>query len=117
LIREHIEQHELKKWSQPIINAFYKFCLNQYVLPEMNINTGYIKLSGPKESVTLAENEFLRITSIQTRQAHVIEISRYVMWTFQTNDANWEKYTPDLNARIEDAYKSNCLTVSVKTKP
>jgi len=111
-VREHLQQSPLKKWTQPAINAFYRFCLRRYVILDMNINIGYMKLYGSKESVTEAENEYYREQTKQSEQARLEAIARNIIWAYKINDNNWEKYSPELNAHIEDAYSSQVPSVS-----
>ncbi|CAF2651673.1 unnamed protein product [Rotaria sp. Silwood2] len=110
LVREHCQQHVLKKWTQPAINAFYKYCFHQHVVLDMNILIGYCKLSGSKESVTEAENEYYREQTKQSEQARLMAIARDIIWAFEKDDKNWEKYVPELNALIEDAFISKLQT-------
>ncbi|CAF5143445.1 unnamed protein product, partial [Rotaria magnacalcarata] len=37
-------------------------------------------------------------------------IARDIIWAFEKDDKNWEKYVPELNALIEDAYTSQLET-------
>ncbi|CAF2131733.1 unnamed protein product [Rotaria magnacalcarata] len=109
-VREHYKQHVLKKWTQPAINAFYKFCFHQQVVPDMSIVIGCVKLFGSKESVTEVENEYYREQAKQSEQARLMAIARDIIWAFEKDDKNWEKYVPELNALIEDAYTSQLET-------
>ncbi|CAF0757202.1 unnamed protein product [Rotaria sp. Silwood1] len=109
-VREHLNQHVLKKWTQPAINAFYKYCLDRYVVPNMDILIGYFKIFGSKESVTEAENEYYREQVKQSEQARLNAIARDIIWAFKIDDKNWIKYAPELNAHIEDAYSSKLPT-------
>ncbi|CAF3846929.1 unnamed protein product [Rotaria sp. Silwood1] len=99
------------KWTQSMINMFYKYCLNHHVLPEMDPVIGYLKLSGPKECVMKAEKEFDRIKSIQGEQARLLANARDIIWAYEISDNNWEKYIPELNARMEHAHASNLSSI------
>ncbi|CAF5163526.1 unnamed protein product, partial [Rotaria magnacalcarata] len=85
-VREHYKQHVLKKWTQPAINAFYKFCFHQQVVPDMSIVIGYVKLYGSKESVTEVENEYYREQAKQSEQARLMAIARDIIWAFEKDD-------------------------------
>ena len=113
---EFCEQDVLKKWTQPAINLFYKFCLDRQVVVDMNITNGYLKLFGSKESVTQSENEYHRIQTKQSEQARLAVIARDIVWAYKIDDNTSEKYSSELNARIEDAYSSKLpLVSSIKT--
>jgi hypothetical protein len=109
---ELLQQGVLKKWTQPALNTFYKFCLNMNVVLEMNINIGYLKLFGSKESVKEAENEYLREQVKQSEQARLTVIARNIIWAYKVDENHWEKYLPELNAHIEDQHLSKIPTVS-----
>ncbi|CAF0990647.1 unnamed protein product [Rotaria sordida] len=109
-VREHFKQDLLKKWTQLAINTFYRYCFDRHVIPNMDILTGYLKLFGSKESVTEAENEYYREQVKQSEQARLITIAQDIIWAFKIDDKNWEKYPPELNAHIEDAYLTKLPT-------
>jgi hypothetical protein len=113
LTLELLQQDVLKKWTQPAINAFYKYCLDRYVIPDMDIVIGYFKLVGPKDAVRESENEYYREQTKQSEQARLIAIARNIIWAYKSNSSNFEKYSPELNARIEDAFNSRILSVSI----
>ncbi|CAF1094066.1 unnamed protein product [Rotaria sordida] len=103
------EQHGLsglKKWTQPTIDSFYIYCFQRLVVPEMDIHTGYCKLFGSKESVREAENEYYRQQTKQSEHARLMIVARDVIWAFKKDDNNWEKFSSELNAHIEDAFIS-----------
>ena len=60
LKREFVQQDVLRKWTQPAINAFYRYCFNRRVIVEMDTLINYLGLFGSKEYVTEAENEYNR---------------------------------------------------------
>jgi hypothetical protein len=107
------QEDVLKKWTQPTINSFYKDCLKRHVLVELNIIMGSVKLSGPKDDVAIAEKEYYRIRGEQSEQARLALIARDIIWAYQVDTIKWDKYTPQLNARIEDASISKLPSVSV----
>jgi hypothetical protein len=111
-VREYFQELRLKKWTQPAINAFYRFCLGRSVILDMDINIGYMKLYGSKKSVMEAENEYLREQAKQSEQARLEAIARNIIWAYKIKDNNWEKYSAELNAHIEDAYSSQVPSVS-----
>ncbi|CAF4464247.1 unnamed protein product [Rotaria socialis] len=106
-------QQVLKRWTQPAINAFYKYCFDRNVVPDINIVVGSCKLFGLKAAVGDAENEYYREHIKQSEQARLIAIARDIIWAFQIDDNTWIKYKSELNALIEDAYSSKSLTVSI----
>jgi hypothetical protein len=112
LVRELLQQDGLKRWTQPAINAFYQFCLSQRAVLDMNITIGYFKLFGSKESVMQAENEYHREQAKQSEQARLAAVARDIIWAYKIDDNTSEKYSPQLNARIEDAYSSKVPSVS-----
>ncbi|CAF3244916.1 unnamed protein product [Rotaria socialis] len=105
-------QQVLKRWTQPAINAFYKYCFDRNVVPDINIVVGSCKLFGLKAAVGDAENEYYREHIKQSEQARLIAIARDIIWAFQIDDNTWIKYKSELNALIEDAYSSKSLTFS-----
>ncbi|CAF1359679.1 unnamed protein product [Adineta steineri] len=111
-VREYLQQTALKIWTQPTINKFYKFCFNQHVVLDMNIQIGYLKLFGSEQSVIEADNEYHKEQAQQSEQARLAVIARDVIWAYKINDNNWEKYSSELNIRIEDEYSSKRSTVS-----
>ncbi len=113
LVQELLQQDVLKKWTQPAINEFYKFCFDRHVILDMNITIGYLKLFGSKESVTQVEVEYYRIQTKQSEQARLSGIARNIIWAYKVDDNRSEKYPPELNARIEDAHSSNVPSVSL----
>jgi hypothetical protein len=112
-ILERSGEDVLRKWTQPAINEFYKLCLNQSLVIDMGITIGYLKLFGSKESVIEAKNEYIRIKAEQSEQARLIAVARNIIWAYKIDDNTSEKYSPTLNARIEDAYSSKVLSVSL----
>lgn len=106
LEKEHLQQDVLKKWTQPVINELYRFSFNRKVLIDMQIQIGYMKLSGLKESVNEVENEYYRTQVKQSEQARLAAIARNIIWAYQIDPNTSEKYPPELNERIEDAYSS-----------
>lgn len=111
--RELLQQDVLRKWTQPAINEFYRYCFNQHVTVDMNITIGYLKLFGSKEAVIEAENNYYREQIKQSEQARLAAIARNIIWAYKINDNTSEKYSPELNARIEDAYSSKVSSVSI----
>lgn len=107
------KQDVLKKWTQPAINEFYKFCFDRNVLVDMSITDGYLKLLGSKESVREAESEYLREQTKQSERVRLAAIARDTVWAYKVDDNIPEKYPPELNARIEDAFVSKLPTVSI----
>jgi hypothetical protein len=103
----------LRRWTQPAINDFYKFCFSRQVILDMNITIGYLKLFGSKESVIQAELEYYREQKEQSEQARLAVIARDIIWAYKVDDNTSEKYLPELNARIEDAYSSKVPLVSL----
>lgn len=117
LEKEHLQQDVLKKWTQPAINGFYQFSFNRNVLIDMQIQIGYMKLSGLKESVNEVENEYYRIQVKQSEQARLAAIARDIIWAYQIDPNTSEKYSAELNAHIEDAYSSKNPSVNLRLTP
>ncbi|CAF1430186.1 unnamed protein product, partial [Adineta steineri] len=111
-VREYLQQTALKIWTQPTINIFYKFCFNRHVVLDMNIQIGYLKLFGSEQLVIEADNEYHKEQAQQSEQARLAVIARDVIWAYKINDNNWEKYSSELNIRIEDEYSSKRSTFS-----
>lgn len=78
----------------------------------MDTTINYVSLSGSKESVTEADNEYNREQVRQTKQAPLAIIARETVWAYQTIENKWRKYSRQLNARIEDAHLSRLARVS-----
>jgi hypothetical protein len=112
LVREHPKQEVLKRWTQPAINGFYRFCVDRHVMVDMDINLCYLKLSGSEKSVTDAEKEYYRERAEQSEQARLAAIARNIIWAYKINHNSWGKYSIELNARIEDAHLLKEPTVS-----
>ena len=112
LVCELLQQTALKKWTQPAINTFYSLCLEQGVIVDMNINIGYVKFFGSKESVTQIENMYHREQTKQSERARLAVIARDIIWAYKIADNSWDKYSPELNASIEDAHSSHIPSVS-----
>lgn len=112
LKREFLQQDVLRKWTRPAIDNFYRYCLNRRVIVEMNTIINYFALVGSKESVTEAENEYNREQVRQSEQARLAVIARDIIWTYRNNERNWEMYSRELNAQIEDAHASRLAKVS-----
>ncbi len=112
-IFELLQEDVLRKWIQPAINEFYKLCLNHSLVIDMNITIGYLKLYGSKEIVREAENEYNRVKAAQSEQARLAAIARNIIWAYKIDNNTSEKYSPELNARIEDAYSSKISSVSL----
>ena len=111
--KEMLQIETLKIWTQPDVDALCRYCSHQDVIIEMNITIGYLRLSGRKESVSEAENEYLRQDAKQHERARLAAIDPRIIWAYQIDENKWEKYKPELNIRIECAYASKILTVSV----
>ena len=110
--REFFQQDVLKKWTQPAIYGFYRYCVNRRVILEMDTTINYFALSGSTQSVSEAENEYNREQVRQSEQARLAVIARDIVWAYQVDEKNWEKYSCELNARIEDAHASEVKSVS-----
>lgn len=78
----------------------------------MNICIGYLKLYGSKDAVKEAELNYQREQTKQSEQARLAVIARNIIWAYKTDDIRWEKYSPEVNARIEDQYSSKISSVS-----
>ena len=107
------QQAGLKKWMQPAINEFFKYCFHRSVIPDMNVLIGFVKLSGPKQAVIEAENQYFREQAKQIEQAHLAVIARDIVWAYTKDNCNWVKYSLELNAHIEDEYVLERPTVSI----
>ena len=112
LKREFLQQDVLRKWTQPAINAFFRYCFSRHVILEMNTTINYVALSGSKESVNEAEIEYNREQVRQSEQARLAVIAQDIVWAYQVDEKNWEKYPRELNVRIEDAHASKMTSVS-----
>ena len=108
---ELLQQDTLKKWTQPVIDEFYTFCAKRQVLIDMNIIIGFLKFSGSKEAVSQVETEYHKQQAKQIEQAHFAAITRDVVWAYKIDEKTSEKYSADLNGRIEAAHLSKVLTV------
>jgi hypothetical protein len=49
---------DLRKWDQYMMNAFYKYCLEKFVLPKVDLNTSQLQLIGPVEEVEKAKQKY-----------------------------------------------------------
>lgn len=114
---EYLQQDVLKKWTQPALNELFQFSFKQNVLIDMNIQIGYMKFSGSKESVSEVEKEYYRIQANQSEQARLSAIARNIIWAYQIDLNTSEKYPPELNARIEDAFSSRNPSVKSQSLP
>jgi hypothetical protein len=112
-ILELQQEDVLRKWTQPAINEFYKLCVNQSLLIDMNILIGYLKLFGSKELVKEAKHVYTEIKAKQSEQARLIAVARDIVWAHKIDENTSEKYLPALNARIEDAFSSKVPSVSL----
>ena len=77
----------------------------------MDTVINYLALSGFKESVTKVEQEYHREQAKQSEKARLSVIAQDIFWTYQVDHRNWEKYSRELNARIEDAHRSQASQV------
>ena len=112
MTRKLLHHDVLRKWTQPAINNFYRYCFDRRVMVEMDTIINQIQLSGSKESVSEAENEYNREQVRQREQAHLAIIARDIIWAYQVDRKHWEKYSGELNAHIEDAFASRLAKVS-----
>ncbi|CAF3880404.1 unnamed protein product [Rotaria sp. Silwood1] len=112
LVRKMLQQHVLKRWTQPAITDFYKYCLDRHVIPDIDILMGHVKLSGPKEATKECEIEYYREQTKQSEQARLLAIARNIIWAYKLNDTNTEKYSLKFNAHIEESFSSGVPSVS-----
>jgi hypothetical protein len=112
LKREFFQQDVLRKWTQSAIDVFYQYCFIRHVIPEMDTNRNYLSLSGSKDSVKEAENEYYREQIRQSERARLTMAAQDIVWAYEVDENEWEKYSRELNARIEDAYSSGVSKVS-----
>jgi hypothetical protein len=113
LSREYLNETDLKKWNQPAINDFYHFCHERGVLVDMNLNEGYLRLSGLKEIVQTAEMEYKDQKLKISEKSRLANLTRNVFWAHSSDGKIWVKYSNTINTCIEDAYSSQLPTVSV----
>ncbi|CAF1638665.1 unnamed protein product [Didymodactylos carnosus] len=78
----------------------------------MDIISGWLKLSGPKDGVLEAETRFSDLNSRISEDERLEEVARQVVWAYQMSETTWEKYNPKLNAKIEDARRAKHPEVS-----
>lgn len=45
----------IKLWDQYTINAYYKFCIDYFVLPSFNFDHQFVELTGTVDAITNAE--------------------------------------------------------------
>ena len=109
---EAYQQTALKKWTQPALNKFFRFCQKSHVVIDVDMKIGYLRLYGSKEAVREAESEYLRQQVKQSEQARLAVIARDIIWAYKIGDNQWEKYSSEINALIEDQYTSKLQSVS-----
>ena len=76
-----------------------------------------MKLSGLKESVNEFEKEYYRVQVKQSEQARLMVIARNIIWAYQIDLNTSEKYSPELNSHIEDAFSSKNPSVNSQSVP
>ncbi|CAF1230748.1 unnamed protein product [Adineta ricciae] len=103
---EVYQQTALKKWTQPALNKFFRFCQKSHVVIDVDMKIGYLRLYGSKEAVREAESEYLRQQVKQSEEARLAVIARDIIWAYKIGENQWEKYSSDINALIEDQYTS-----------
>jgi hypothetical protein len=103
----------LHTWNQATIDAFYQYCLERHVLPEVDLTNEKLKLSGPKDMVMETESEFYRIKSVKAEEAFIASSARAAIWAFETTTGTYVKYSLKLNADIEHARSSGCNSVRI----
>ncbi|CAF1351161.1 unnamed protein product [Rotaria magnacalcarata] len=54
----------LHNWNQHMINIFYKYCLEKFVLPSLNLTTFELQLVGPPENIQQAKEKYKLISEI-----------------------------------------------------
>ncbi|CAF1684845.1 unnamed protein product [Rotaria sp. Silwood1] len=111
LVWKMLQQDILKRWTQPAITDFYKYCLDRHVIPDIDIPMGHVKLSGPKEATKECEIEYYREQTKQSEQARLLAIARNIIWAYKLNDTNTEKYSLKFNAHIEESFSSGVPSV------
>lgn len=111
-VKEHIVEGDvsrdetLVRWTQAVVNAFYKKCETLNVIVKMNIEENKIELFGEVNKVKEAKRIYLEEKANQSEQARLDAIARNVMWAYAIGENLWEKFSREQNARIEDAYLS-----------
>ena len=108
---EECDEFPLHTWNQVTIDAFYKYCFEQQVLPEISSMDERLQLSGPANEVMSVKMEFYRMKSVKAEEARVAFYARIAVWVFELSPGVVEKYSLKLNALIEDASNSNLESV------
>lgn len=104
---EELDEFPLHTWNQTTIDLFYKYCLEQHVIPEINSANEKLKLAGPRDKVMEVKVEFYRMKSIKAEEARVASYARIAIWVYETSAGTIEKYSLKLNALIEEAFSNN----------
>jgi hypothetical protein len=115
VLTKNCEEFPLHTWNQTTIDAFYQYCLERHVLPEVNLANEKLKLSGPKDMVMTTESEFYRTKGAKVEEAFIASSARVALWAFETNTGTYVKYSLKLNAHIEHAWGTGCTSVRIHT--
>lgn len=99
-------------WNQTFINQFYEYCERHHVFPKITENDGVLKLSGDAHGVNSATKEFYRMKSEVLENNYASLLGRHIIWAVEDQKSGYQKYSPALNARIEDAYQAHIETVN-----
>ncbi|CAF1246118.1 unnamed protein product, partial [Didymodactylos carnosus] len=94
-------ENSLKILDQSTINAFYKYCMDNCIIPTVDNNN--LKLCGEKMNIVQAENELLKYRCQLQHQIILHSIACDVAWAYRTEDG-WVKYSYRCNLEIENAY-------------
>lgn len=110
---EECDEFPVHTWNQATIDTFFRYCLEQDVIPEVNSKNEKLKLIGPKAKVMEVKVEFYRMKSIKAEEARVTSFAQIAVWVYETPLGTIEKYSLKLNANIEEAFNRNSDTVRV----
>ena len=107
------DEFPLHTWNQATIDVFFKYCLAQHVIPEINSTDEKLKLVGSKDKVMEVKVEFYRMKSNKAEEAHAASYAQIAVWVYETSAGTIEKYSLKLNAIIEEAFSKNSDTVRI----
>lgn len=108
---EECDEFPVDVWDQATINSYFRYCLQQCVLPEIDGETCRLKLMGGKDDVMLTAKEFYRIKSEKAEEARLATYARIATWLYRVGPRRVAKYSLKLNALIEAAHHSKSATV------
>ncbi|CAF5031518.1 unnamed protein product [Rotaria sp. Silwood1] len=105
------KEENLDIWTQQLVLIFYKYCLDHYIWPTINLEQKKVILIGEKTSIDDADKYFLELTTQALKQTQLDNISRNILWEYQIDSSTWESYSYKCNAEIEYALTFRKLPV------